>query len=286
MIMLNLLKHEIKVRWVATLGWGIALALFGTTYITIFPQVQEQIRSIADWEVYQAMGFDMGTFEGFLGSTVVLFIPLVLAIYVISSSTHSLAGEEDEGTLELLLAMPLERWQIVSAKALALGLSIFLILAIVGAWNSWVLNQMKGVVTVDISSRQLFVAVINAWPLTLLVAMIGLFLGAWLPTRRVAATILTAFYLLSYFTENFASHLKSLAALRPFSIFSYFDTSTRVFQEGVQAQDVLILLGLALAFFGLALFCFQRRNVTVGAWPWQRSAAPPIPGMDGERQAG
>lgn len=282
--MLNLLKHELKTRWVATLGWGIVLALFGTTYIIVFPQVQEQIRSIADWEVYQAMGFDMGTFEGFLGSTVVLFIPLVLAIYVISSSTHSLAGEEDEGTLELLLAMPLERWQIVSAKALAMGLSIFLILAIVGAWNSWVLNQMKNVVAVDISSRQLFVAVINAWPLTLLVGMIGLFLGAWLPTRRAASITLTAFYLVSYFTENFASHLKSLAALRPFSIFSYFDTSTRVFQEGVQAQDVLILLGLALAFFGLALWSFQRRNVTVGAWPWQHSAATPSPMMD--REAG
>lgn len=284
--MLNLLKHEIKVRWVATLGWGVVLALFGTTYITIFPQVQEQIRSIADWEVYQAMGFDMGTFEGFLGSTVVLFIPLVLAIYVITNSTHSLAGEEGEGTLELLLAMPLERWQIVSAKALALGLSTFLILAIVGAWNSWVLNEMKGVVTVDITSQQLFVAVINAWPLTLLVAMIGLFLSAWLPTRRAASVTLTVFYLASYFMNNFASHLKSLAALRPFSIFSYFDTSARVFQEGVQAQDVLILLGLALAFFGLTLFSFQRRNVTVGAWPWQRAAAPPIPDVDRERPAG
>jgi len=276
--MLNLLKHEIKVRWVATLGWGIILALFGTTYITIFPQVQEQIRSIADWEVYQAMGFDMGTFEGFLGSTVVLFIPLVLAIYVISNSTQTLAGEEDEGTLELLLAMPLARWQIVSAKAFALGLSTFLILAMVGAWNGWVLNWMKAQVAVDISSRQLFVAVINAWPLTLLVAMIGLFLGAWLPTRRAAATTLTAFYLASYFTENFASHIASLAALRPFSIFSYFDTSRRVFQGGVQARDVLVLLGLAGAFFALALFSFQRRNVSVGAWPWQRATNLRDPG--------
>ena len=270
--MLNLLKHEVKVRWLATLGWGIALALFGTTYITIFPQVEQQIKSIANWEVYQAMGFDMGTFEGFLGSTVVLFIPLVLAIYVITNSTHTLAGEEDEGTLELLLAMPLERWQIVSVKALALGLSTFLILALVGAWNGWVLSRMKAVVEVDISAWQLFVAVINAWPLTLLVGMIGLFLGAWLPTQRAASISLTVFYLVSYFTENFASHVASLAALRPFSIFSYFDTSTRVFQEGVQAIDVLILLGMAAVFLALALFSFQRRNVTVGAWPWQRGA--------------
>ena len=271
--MFNLLKHEIKVRRLATLAWGIALALFGTTYITIFPQVEQQIKSIANWEIYLAMGFDMGTFEGFLGSTVVLFIPLVLAIYVITNSTQTLAGEEGQGTLELLLALPLERWQIVSAKALALGLSTFLILAMVGAWNGWVLNEMKAVVEVDITAQQLFVAVINAWPLTLLVGMIGLFLGAWLPNQQAAAISLTVFYLVSYFTENFASHIASLAVLRPFSIFSYFDTSARVFREGVQAGDVLILLAMAIAFFGLALFNFQRRNVTVGTWPWQRGAA-------------
>jgi len=284
--MLNLLKHEIKVRRGATLGWGIILAIFGTTYITIFPQVQEQIRSIADWEIYQAMGFDMGTFEGFLGSTVVLFIPLVLAIYVISNSTQTLAGEEDEGTLELLLAMPLQRWQIVSAKALAIGLSIFVILAIVGAWNGWVLNEMKGVVAVDITSRQLFVAVINAWPLNLLIAMIGLFLSAFLPNRRAASITLTAFYLVSYFSENFARHVESLAALRPYSIFNYFDTSAQVFREGVQAEDVLILLGLAVVFFGLAVLSFQRRNVTVGAWPWQRGTHPHDTRIDLSNQAG
>jgi ABC-type transporter Mla maintaining outer membrane lipid asymmetry ATPase subunit MlaF len=39
--------------------------------------------------------------------------------------------------------------------------------------------------------------------------------------------------------------------------------------------DVLILLGMAAAFFALALFGFQRRNVTVGAWPWQQGATLP-----------
>lgn len=37
------------------------------------------------------------------------------------------------------------------------------------------------------------------------------------------------------------------------------------------ASDVLILVGAAVVFFILALVSFQRRNVTVGAWPWQRA---------------
>jgi hypothetical protein len=74
----------------------------------------------------------------------------------------------------------------------------------------------------------------------------------------------------SYFTENFASLVESLSPLEPFSISTYFDTSANVFREGVQAKDVLILLAAALVFYVRGLFSFRRRNVTVGAWPWQR----------------
>lgn len=268
--MLNLLKHEIRIRWFATLGWAITLALFGTTYLIIFPEVEDQVTAIANWEIYQAMGFDMGTFESFIGSTVVLFIPTVMAIYVIFNSTHTLAGEEQDGTLEILLAMPLRRWQIVSAKAIAIAISTFSILTIVGAWSGFVLHWVKSSVEIDVTYQQLFVAVLNGFPLTLVVAMAGMFLSAYLPTQRAAALTLTAFFFASYFTENFANHIESLTPLAPYSIFSYFDTSADVFREGVQASDVLILLGTAGLFYVMALLSFQRRNVTVGALPWQR----------------
>jgi len=269
--MLNLLKHELRSRWLATLLWGIGLAFFGTTYILIFPQVEEQITALADWEIYRAVGFDMGSFEGFIGSTVVLFIPVILGIYVIISSTSTLTGEEEEGTLELLLAMPLKRWQIVTAKAIALGLSIFLILVIVGLGDGLVLNLSRKALDTSITFHQLFFAVLSGWPLLLVVAMLGLFLGAYLPTQRAASITLTGFFILSYFMDNFASHIEPLSPLAPFSIFTYFDTSAHIFSEGAQTSNVLVLFGLAALFFALTLLSFRRRNVTVGAWPWQRA---------------
>jgi len=269
--MFNLLVYEFKSRLVPTLLWGITLALFGSTYITIYPQVEEQIKALADWSIYQAIGFDMGTFEGFLGSTVVLTIPLILGIYVITSSTQTLAGEEEEGTLELLLSMPLHRWQIVCAKAVPIAVSTLVVLVIVGIGDGLVLERLKNVVAVDITFRQFIIAVINGWPLTLVVAMMGLFLGAYLPTQRSAAMTLTVFFITSYFADNFASHVESLSTLAPFSIFTYHDTSADVFRHGVRATDFLVLLGLAAFFFLLALLSFQRRNVTVGTWPWQRT---------------
>jgi ABC-2 type transport system permease protein len=44
--------------------------------------------------------------------------------------------------------------------------------------------------------------------------------------------------------------------------------------NGPQTSDVLILLGVSLVAFLLAVVFFQRRDITVGAWPWQRGKIP------------
>jgi ABC-2 type transport system permease protein len=65
--------------------------------------------------------------------------------------------------------------------------------------------------------------------------------------------------------------VESLESLKVIFLFNYLNSTSSVFTEGQQTEDVAILLGLAVIFFGLALLSFQRRNVTVGAWPWQRA---------------
>lgn len=261
--MLNLLIHEMKSRWIAVLGWSVGLSVFGVLYLNIFPEVEEQLAALADLSVYQAFGFDMGTFEGFIGSTIVLFMPIWLGIYVIINSTKTLAGEEEDGTLELLLATPLHRWQIVSAKMVAIGLAIFAILVVVATVNGLVLREINTVNPVDITFWQLFVAVLNAWPLIMVFVAMGLFLSALLPTRKIAVIILSGIFITSYLGENLANDVASLSFIKPFSLFAYFDSRSTVFTVGVQARDVMILLGVAAMFFALALISFQRRNVTV-----------------------
>lgn len=269
--MFNLLRHELRSRRGAIVGWGIGLALFGAMYTSLYPEVGDEMAALGDLSIYQAMGVEVGSFEGFIGSTVVLFVPIILGIYTIMSSTQTLAGEEDSGTLELVLAMPLHRWQIVSVKALALAVSSLLMLVIAGLGNALVLQAIKALVEVNVTPAQLFVAVLNGWPITLAFAMMGLFLGAILPSRRTASLVLTVIFIASYFGENMASLVDSLNWVKPFSLFTYFDSSAAVFSEGVQGGDVALLMGAAVVFFFLALLSFQQRNVTVGAWFWQRA---------------
>ncbi len=275
--MRSLLKHEVFSRWVAVLGWGIGLGLYGVMYVAIYPEIGEQMTALADISIYQAMGIDVSSFEGYMASSLVGIIPIMLAIYVIMTSSATLAGEDDKGTLELIITTPLKRWQIVTMKATALVVVTFLILVIAGSCSAIALSWVKTSFAVDVTAPQFFMAILSGWPITLAFLMIGLFFSAFLPNQLTASMATTVVFLVSYFGEILAGFVESLDAIKPFSLFYYFDSSAELFSKGVQIRDVSILLGVAAFFFVLALLSFQRRDITVGQWPWQRAKARHTP---------
>jgi hypothetical protein len=79
----------------------------------------------------------------------------------------------------------------------------------------------------------------------------------------VAAVVLIA----SYFGETLAGMVPSLERMKLVSLFTWFDSTAAVFTDGVQAKDLVVLLAVTLAFYGLAVASFAARDVTVGAWP-------------------
>ena len=272
--MVSLLVHELKSRWKGVVGWGIGLTLFGAMYISVWPQAEAQMVSLSDLSLYQALGFYMGSFEEYLGSVVILFLPILLGIYAVVTGTKALAGEEDSGTLELVMARPLARWQIVVTKAVAIGIAMIAILFLGALGDAAVLAGIKTTYETSLMPGSIFRAMLTGWPIVMAFAMISFFLGSFMPSRRLASVVATLILIASYFGENIAGMVESLDVVKPFSLFTYFDSSAAVFTRGPETSDVLVLLGVAAVFFALTLVSFQQRNVTVGAWVWQRGRVP------------
>ena len=268
--MLNLLIYEIRSRWRAILGWSFGLILFGAVYISIFPGLFEQMTEFKDLSIYKIVGMQLGSIEGYMASVVLVYFSILLGIYCIIASTSTLAGEEDNGTLELIVTMPLSRWQILTAKAIALSVVALFIMIIASIGNAFILALVKINNPINVTPFGLFTALMSSLPLALAFIMIGLFLGALLPNRRLSVTVMTIFFIASFFGENIAGMVKSLEPIRYFSLFNYYNTTETIFTDGAQLSDILILIGIAAIFFILALICFSSRNITVGAWPWQQ----------------
>lgn len=269
--MFNLLKYELFSRRTSIVAWGIGLAMFASMYIAVYPSMADQMAGLAQIEFYKVLGIDMASFAGYIASVVVQVVPIILGVYVITISTGTLAGEEDNGTLELIVAMPLPRWQIVAMKSVALSIVLFFIVLIFGMGGSLTLSFIKSTIEVDVTPSQLFVAMLGVYPVMLAFFSIGLFLGAFMPNRRLAVSAMTVFYISSFLTKSIAGFITSLESIRYVSLFSYVNTTSSVFTEGIDIGNVLVLLAVTAVFFGLAVFTFQGRNITVGQWPWQRA---------------
>ncbi len=275
--MRSLLLQEFRSRRNAVIGWGIGLCLFPVLYVGLYPSFADQMENfyeILDVPFYQAMGISMASFEGYLASTVTNLMPLILCIYAVINGTGTLAGEEDSGRLELIVALPIPRWQIVAVKAAALGIALLLILTIAATGASLTLVAIGSQVETMVTPVDLFFSLLAAWPLAMAFGMISLFLGAFSPSRRTAAMLATVAVIASYLGSNLAGMISSLEAIQKFFLFHFYEATAEALENGQQIDNTLVLLPVALVALGLAGLFFQIRNITVGAWPWQRGRIP------------
>ena len=268
--MSRLLLQELRFRRNAIIGWGIAVALLSVIYIGVYPDFADDMENLQ----FEAFGMSFGTFEDWVASAVIATVPILVAIYAIIDGTGTLAGEEDDGRLELIIVLPIPRWQIVTVKAIAHGVALLLILLIQAIIAIVTFLAIESRVETAIGPADLIWSLLYIWPLVMAFGMISLFLGTFSPGRRIAALIATVIVVVSYFGNNLSGQVSTLENLQPLFPFHYLDATARLYETGPQAGDVLTLLGVALVAFLLALLFFERRDITVGVWPWQRGKLP------------
>lgn len=276
--MLNLLWQELRARKWSILIWGLALCFFPVVYVGLYPSFADQMAGFSEMlnlEIYQAIGVsNMATFEAYMASTINNLIPVMIAIYAVSAGTATLAGEEEDGRLELIVALPIPRWQIVTVKATALGIALFLIIAIVSAGTALTLAYISNQVETAVTPLGVFTNLLSVWPLEMAFAMISLFLGAFCSTRRIANGLGALVVAASFLGNNLTGMIDSLESIRWLFLFHFYDASPDAILNGQVWSDMLILLAIAAVGFGLAVFFFDRRDITVGQWPWQRGHMP------------
>jgi ABC-2 type transport system permease protein len=109
------------------LGWSIGVAATAALFVLIYPMVRDMEGIEVFLEQYpEAFGelFNIAavtTGPGFLNAEFFSLLgPALFLIYGIGRGARAVAGEEEVGTLEVLLATPISRTRMLAEKALAL----------------------------------------------------------------------------------------------------------------------------------------------------------------------
>jgi ABC-2 type transport system permease protein len=253
-------------RW-QVFGYGIGLALMAALVVAIYPSYKDQL---ANFEVPEALegltgDIDYASPEGFLSAEFVSWVPIVTVIFAVMAGTSALAGEEANGTLDLLLSQPISRRRLALEKMA--GIAVATLLIIITASVGWVLSVPF--VDIDIGLADVFLATLLIVPITLTFAILAMFLGAAMADRRAATAAVTALAVASYFLNYLALIVDSLRPLAWASPFHYYDLDVLV--EGIDWLRTAFLLLLTGILVVATLACFEKRDIGVSsAVNWRR----------------
>lgn len=251
----------------ALVGWCLGVAAYVAMIAAIFPSIEgspdldELIASYPD--VLKSLFGITGTGNiasgaGFLDAELFSFmLPLLILVLAISSGARTLAGEEDAGRLELVLAYPVQRRSAVVAKALAVALEV--LLACVAA--TLAILAFDVIVGLDLSLRHVAGAFASLVALGLFYGWLSLAVGAAYPSRALALGIAAGAAAVSYLVGG----LHDLAGwLDPFRFLSpFWLVGQSPLQGGTDLVGVVVVLAAAIVVVALGATLVERRDLEV-----------------------
>ena len=202
-------------------------------------------------------GVDMGTPEGWYQAEVFsITVPAALIVVTAMMGSRALAGEEEDNTMDLLLANPIKRSKVVVEKGVAmafvslgLGLATF-----IGTMAGSLLGGL-GMSWNNVAAASLLAALIG-----MLFGYLALAVSAATGKRRAAVFTAAGAAFVAYFANAFLPVSASLSGWARLSPFYYYQGNNPLV-EGLNWGDVAVLAALCLIVTGAAVRLFQRRDI-------------------------
>ena len=261
----NLLLKTLRDQRIPILAYGLGLGALALLIVAIYPsfaatgaELEEAMENLPEaYKAFTGGVLSLTEFDGYLVSQYLIILPLILAIFAIVEGTGALRGEEERGTMDTLLSLPVSRSQVVLHKAVATLLSIVFVLVIVGVV---LYLSTLFVEEATLALDRLAVVMLNTFGMGALFYCFSLFLSASLPSRRLAGVIGAVFTVGAYFFDAMTDIVEGLYDYRLLGPFNYFEPLA-ILKEDLAFQDPAVLLGASFVFFLAAALIFRRRDV-------------------------
>jgi ABC-2 type transport system permease protein len=259
---------------VPILAWGIGLALLMFVgFATATQAVVAGFASLAPLFSFLGEPYAMQTPEGYITFRYLeTTLPLLLSFWPILAGARLVRGEEERGTMDVLLATPQSRARLLLEKIGALVLALLLIAVL------FALGAVAGEARIEHHSDVLraLLAGLNLSLLAFFFGMLSLLLSQVTVSRRAAAGWASGLLLLALVLHIIGREVSGswLQYLSPFYYYNLNRPLIPSFNNTPAAA--LVLLGLGLLFAVLSSVLFARRDIGRAAFAWQRKQAPGI----------
>ena len=250
------------------IGWSLAAAAYVAFLVPFYSTIRASAKDISGYldnlpavlkNAFVGSAVDFTSPAGFLNTELFSWlVPLLFIAFAIGASARALAGEEEAGTLSLLLSYPVSRTALVLEKFAAvvagvalLALAMFLTLVIVAA-----------IAGIAIGAGALAQGVLLGALLGLAAGSIAFAAASATGRRAAGIAVGTVVAAVAYLLNLVAGISDSVRWLRLFSYFHYYGTPTPL-TTGVTAAALAVFLVTVVVMVAVAVAAFGGRDVRV-----------------------
>jgi ABC-2 type transport system permease protein len=244
----------------APLAWGGSLGVMSALVVLLYPSISRSLtKTVESYPagLKQAFGItDLGTVEAFLNAEMFsLFLPLAVAYLAIRCVATSIAGAEEHGYLDTVLATPIARRVFVAGAFVTTAALVGATLLIVGG-----LTAIGALIAGEpIATGRLVGALAGVWGLALFFAGCATLASGSLhrasPVLGAGAGLLGAMYLL----DVLGKLAPAVSELRWLSAFRYYGAPLT---NGLDVAGLAVLIGAGALLATAGAVLHQRRDIT------------------------
>lgn len=247
----------------AWMGWAVGVAAFSLINMAFYPSVRDNdaFAQLADEmpEFLRALfGDDFVSPVGYLDSQLFsLMVPLLLLIYAANRGADAIAGEEDRGTLELLMSAPLSRTRLVVEKAMAVTVATGLLALVVFVCVAGTLE----LVSLDMAVANVAAATVGSLVVALFLGIGALALGAATGQKTYGYVLVAVLGVGGYLVDSLSQLVDALDPIRWLSPFFYYRESSPL-ERGFEAPNMLVLVAATITLLVIGIWAFNRRDTS------------------------
>jgi ABC-2 type transport system permease protein len=236
----------------ALLLWGMSIYRnIDTSFYEAMPAAFRSLMGIP--EGADAASLSFGAIYGFMGA-------MTLAGLAISMGSASIAGEERDGTIGLLLGNPLSRSRVLAAKAESL-----LLLTVVGVAILWLAGMLApSILGVEVGNLDMTAYMVHLFANTLFYGFLALAIGAWSGNGSLASGVAVALMVIGYLAVGVLPLIEGAAGWEKIFPWYYFDGGKPAL-NGIDWQHVGLLGGASVVFAGVGFAGVNRRDLRTKA---------------------
>jgi ABC-2 type transport system permease protein len=245
--------------------WSLGLIAFVALNVAFYPSIRddtsvnEYVKDLPESlrGLFAGGELDIASPAGYLNSQVfALMAPLVMLVFAVGAGAGAVAGEEEKGTLDFLLAHPLRRRDYAVQRFLALA-ALVAALSVVLLATVW-LGSLA--VSLEIGFGRLVAASASVGLLALLFGTLGLAVGSLRPGRARAIAVAAGVAVAAWLLDGLGQAVDVLEAWRPLSPY-YQAIGRNPLREGAPWSGWGALAAATAVLAAVAAVGLERRDL-------------------------